>query len=114
MNADLLLYGFLCECAMVVGQLLLKRAMQPAKSSSKCKLRAALFVISIAAQAVYFFLWIGLLARHPLSSVYPLDAVAAVVLVISAAVFLGERISLRAWTAILLIFAGLLIISFTA
>ena len=114
MNADLLFYGFLCEVSMVVGQLLLKRAMHPAANQQGLGKRIAFFVVSIAAQALYFFLWIGLLARHPLSSVYPLDAIAAVVIVISAVIFLGERLSMRAWGAILLIFAGLLIISFTA
>ncbi len=74
---------------------------------------ATFFVLSIAAQALYFFLWLGLLEKFPLSSVYPFDAAAPVLLMLAAVFLLHERLTARAWAAISLIFAGLAIISFS-
>ncbi len=113
MNRTLLIFGLLAQVALVMGQFWLKVAMHPqptAKRASRTR-RVVFFVLSIAAQTVYFFLWLGLLEKFALSSVYPFDAAAPVLLVLAAVFILHERLTLRAWGAIGLIFAGLAIIS---
>ncbi len=113
MTSNLLILGALSEVALVVGQLLLKGAMHanPRRAISPAK-RVAFFTTSIGAQAVYFFLWLGLLHDYPLSSVYPFDAGALVLLVIAGIVFLHEKLTIRAAAAMGLIVAGLVVISF--
>jgi undecaprenyl phosphate-alpha-L-ara4N flippase subunit ArnE len=113
MNRTLLMFGLLAQVALVLGQFLLKVAMHPrsaAMRGAKYK-RAGIFVLSIAAQTVYFFLWLGLLEKFELSKVYPFDAAAPVLLVLAAVFLLHERLTVRAWVAISFIFAGLAIIS---
>ena len=110
----LLAAGLVAEAALVTGQLLLKRALH--KTSHKTGLsspmgRAVLFTLSIAAQAIYFFLWLGLLQKNDLSRVYPLDAIAPVLLVFAAVFILHERLTRRAWIAIGLIIIGISLIS---
>jgi drug/metabolite transporter (DMT)-like permease len=113
MNRTLLLFGLLAQIALVVGQFLLKLAMHPRPTALRASrvLRSAFFVLSIAAQTVYFFLWLGLLEKFALSKVYPFDAAAPVLLVLVGVFMLRERLTVRAWVAIGFIFAGLAIIS---
>jgi uncharacterized membrane protein len=63
--------------------------------------------------AGYFFLWVGLMQNRGLrlSQQYAFDALAPVLLVLLAAVFLGERLGVRAWVGIGLISGGLVMIS---
>ncbi|MGN6366929.1 MAG: EamA family transporter [Phycisphaerae bacterium] len=112
MTSNLLIFGLLAEGALVTGQLLLKKAMHahPRRPISRGK-RVAFFATSIVAQALYFFLWLGLLHDYPLSSVYPFDAGALVLLVIAGIVLLHEKLTLRAALAMGFILSGLAIIS---
>ena len=50
----------------------------------------------------------------PLSQQYAFDALAPVLLVLLAVLFLGERLGLRAWIGIALITTGLIVISLSA
>ncbi len=111
MNTSLLTLGLIAELALVVGQLLLKRAMHPNPLRATTKRRTVFFILSIAAQTVYFFLWLGLLEGNDLSRVYPFDAASAVLLVVAAVFLLHERLTPRAWTAISFILAGIVLIS---
>jgi len=111
MNTSLLLFGLIAEIALVTGQLLLKHAMHPRLHHDSLSRRVLFFALSIAAQALYFFLWVGLLQKNELSSVYPFDAVAAILLVLAAVFFLHERLTPRAWAAIAFIIAGIALIS---
>jgi drug/metabolite transporter (DMT)-like permease len=111
MNQHLLLFGLLAECAIVLGQLLLKRAMVPSAARGAEGQRVFFFILSIIIQALYFFLWLGLLQNYPLSSVYPFDAAGPVLLVLVGVLILHERLSSRAWVAITCVIAGLALIS---
>ena len=112
MTSNLLIFGALAEVALVTGQLLLKRAMHahPRRPISRAG-RVAFFTASIAAQALYFFLWMGLLHDYPLSSVYPFDAGGLVLVVIAGLLLLHETLTPRAAAAMVLIVGGLAIIS---
>jgi len=112
MMTNLLIFGTIAEIALVIGQLLLKRAMHAGRQATKAN-RISHFIISIAAQTIYFFLWLGLLHDYPLSSVYPFDAGAAILLVLAGVFLFKERMTVRGSVAILFILTGLAIISFS-
>jgi drug/metabolite transporter (DMT)-like permease len=79
--------------------------MRPAKEGVRMGAAAAL-TAGIAVMAVGFFIWLGLLSKYDLSFLYPFDGSNRVLLLIAAAVFLREEITLRLWIGVLLISAG--------
>ncbi|HUO08078.1 MAG TPA: hypothetical protein VM008_07255 [Phycisphaerae bacterium] len=112
MMRNLFIIGTIAEIALVSGQLLLKRAMHAGRRATMAN-RTAYFAVSIVAQAIYFFLWLGLLHDYPLSSVYPFDAGAIILLVVAGILLLNERMTVRGSIAIVFILMGLAIISFS-
>lgn len=112
-HSGLLIIGAVAEAALVAGQLLLKRALHKSQKPVARSKRVTLFVLAIAAQTLYFFLWLGLLGGNDLSRVYPLDAAGYAMLVLFAVFLLKERLTGRAYLAIGLIVAGVAIISFS-
>ena len=110
MMTNLVIFGTIAEIALVIGQLLLKRAMHAGRRATRAN-RVGYFAVSIVAQAIYFFLWLGLLHDYPLSSVYPFDAGVIILLVLAGVFLLKERMTVRGSVAILFILTGLAIIS---
>lgn len=94
------------ECCAVIGQVLFKHAMS---GEPRCK--AAKLTIGVAAMAVGFFLWLGLMSRFDLSKLYPFDGLNRIVLVFAAWIFLREKMSVNLWVGVLLICAGVLLVS---
>lgn len=93
------------ESCSVVGQIFFKHAMA-GKARKGAKLTAG-----VAAMAVNFFLWEGLLSKFDLSYLYPFDGLNRIVLVLAASIFLKEKMSLNLWVGVLLISAGVLLVS---
>ena len=92
---------------LVVGQLLLKRGM----SATPVKLGSVF--AGVACLSVWFFLWLGLLARWDLSRVFPFEGLNPVMVVVGAAVLLREKVSLPGWIGVTLVSIGVAIISMT-
>jgi len=92
------------EICRVVGQIFFKRAM------SRGKGRGAL-AAGVAAMAVGFFLWLGLLKKFDLSFLYPFEGLNNVVVTCAAAIFLKEKITLNLGVGVALICAGILLVS---
>lgn len=105
MTAFAVALALLSQLFLVVGQLLLKRAM------TSVPVRKAFLAAGIACLAGWFFLWVGLLARWDLSRVFPFEGLNPVLVVIGAVLFLRERVSLTGWLGVTLISAGVAIIS---
>ena len=105
MSATAILLCVLCELALVTGQLLLKRAM------SATPVRLGLLAGGIGFQAIWFFLWLYLLARWDLSRIFPFEGLNPVLIAIGATVFLRERLPIRAWIGIAMISAGIALVS---
>ena len=61
--------------------------------------------------ALNFFLWIGILSHIDLSLAIPLGSTAYFVIPLLAMVFLHEKIKLLQWAGILLIVAGMYVLS---
>src|SRR5436190_19015982 len=94
----------LCEVALVMGQLLLKRAMAAAP------IRYGFLAGGIAFEAIWFFLWLYLLAHWDLSRIFPFEGLNPVAIALGAAIFLRERLPLKSWAGILLISFGIVLV----
>jgi uncharacterized membrane protein len=96
----------LTESCAILGQIFFKHAMSGRDGIKKGRL-----AVGIAAMAVNFFLWNGLLSRFDLSYLYPFDGLNRVMLVIAASIFLKEKMTLNLWVGVGLISAGVLLVS---
>jgi len=94
-----------CEIALVIGQLLLKRGMGATKP------RIGIVAAGVVSLSVWFFIWLALLGRWDLSRLFPFEGLNPALVVIGAAIFLKERVPLLTWCGIVLISAGVAIVS---
>jgi uncharacterized membrane protein len=94
-----------CELALVGGQLLLKRAMTPARP------RFDILALGVACLTAWFFLWLALLARWDLSRIFPFEGLNPALVVLGAAIFLKERVPPMTWLGIALISAGIAVVA---
>ena len=101
-----------CQVILVVSQLFLKHAMNLYAQTPKPWPRIIFFGgLFIAAMTLWFLLWLGFLQVMPLSKVLPWEGLSPVLLVLGAAVFLREKIAREAWFGIMLISAGVVLVS---
>ena len=91
----------------VVGQVFFKVAMDESGGARPPRRRAAAFAAGITAMALSFFLGLSRLSEIPLSKFYPFEGIERVVIVIAAAFFLKEQITLRIGLGVALICGGL-------
>jgi uncharacterized membrane protein len=99
-----------CQLFLVAGQLYFKHAMSPRTPQP----RSAMFrniALGIVLQAIWFFLWLGLLQHNDLSKIFPFEGFNPALLVLCAAVLLKERIPAGAWLGIAVLCVGLVIVS---
>jgi drug/metabolite transporter (DMT)-like permease len=112
MKAALIALLIGCQVLLVVSQIFLKHAMNLAARKPPPRSRTALFGgLFLAAMTLWFLLWLGFLQVMPLSQVLPWEGLSPVLLVLGAAVFLGEKVSRAAWVGILVISAGVVLVS---
>lgn len=111
MTAFTIVLAVVCQLFNVVGQLLLKHAMDPTDPATPKGRRTVAFVLAIAALAGWFFLWVGLLADNPLTQVFPFAGLNPALVAVSAWLFLREHLSARAWVGVALITAGVVVVS---
>ena len=105
-----LLLVVLSESCSLTGQIFFKLAMRPTQEGTRISAGLALFA-GVAAMALGFFVWLGLLSKFDLSFLYPFDGSNRVILLIVAAVFLKEKIALRLWIGVLLISIGVALVA---
>jgi multidrug transporter EmrE-like cation transporter len=95
----------------VVGQVFFKVAMDETAGSKPARQRAGAFAAGITAMAFSFFLGLSQLSELPLSKYYPFEGIERVVVVIAAAFFLKEKITLRIVLGVALICGGLFLVA---
>ena len=105
-----LLIVILSESCTVAGQILFKFAMGEKWGKTGKSAWPVLFA-GVAAMAVAFFLWLGLLPKFHLSLLYAFEALNRIVLLLSAVVFLKEKVTLQLWLGSLLILTGVWIVA---
>ena len=122
---DLRIFGIIVASVALntTGQLLLKRGMNrvgpsriSASAMARTLLRAALtpsVVLGFSCYAVSAVLWLYVLSVADLSWAYPLLSMAYVLVALSAAVFLGERLTPARIAGTLAIVAGVVLVAGT-
>ncbi len=110
-------FGLLIACVLsqlfqAGGQIFLKHAMN---FTNKIPIPWArffpIFGAGIAAMTCWFFLWAGCMQNLNLSRVYPFAGLSPVLLVLGAALFLKEKLSLRSCIGIGLIAGGIALVT---
>ena len=96
----------------VTGQLLLKKGMELTAPTKRLPHEVTLFLASgILSMTISFFLTLGLLQKFDLSYLYPFQGLSVILIAITAAVTLHEKVTLQLAVGALLISAGIILIS---
>ncbi|EDY21085.1 conserved hypothetical protein [Chthoniobacter flavus Ellin428] len=100
---------------IVAGQLLLKAAMNKLGEFPKGDPRRRqawwIFAGSIFSMTISFFVNIGLLQKLELSYLFPFQDLSVILIAVCSAYFLKERLSATLITGILLVTAGVILVS---
>jgi undecaprenyl phosphate-alpha-L-ara4N flippase subunit ArnE len=111
-NALAIILCTVCQLFLVAGQLLLKRAMNATHDEPPPRGKIASNLAGgIALLSLWFFLWLGLLGQWELSHLFPFEGLNPALLMIGAWIFLRERVPPRGWVGIVLISAGIALVS---
>ena len=105
-----LLLVIISEVCSIVGQLCFKVAMASEWANTRIRSAGALSV-GVVAMAIGFFVWLGLLADHELSFLYPLEGINRLILLLAAAVLLKEQVTPRLWLGVILISIGVTLVA---
>ena len=112
MSVWIIAVAVFCQVLLVGGNLILKHAMNATNEAEVNKVRVSLWLGSgIVVLAAWFFLWLELLGKAELSRLYAFEGMAPVLLMFSAWLILGEKVSLRGWIGVALIGAGLALVA---
>jgi uncharacterized membrane protein len=96
----------------VAGQLLLKQGMELTTGIHlRARRFAPLITAGIVLMTISFFLTLGLLQRFDLSYLYPFQGLSVIIIAISAAMTLREKLTLQLAIGALLISAGIVLVS---
>jgi uncharacterized membrane protein len=109
---SIILLCFVAELCFVTGQLFIKHAMDATNLTPKPWVKVVnLFCLGVATQAGWFFLWAGLLQKKDLSYIYPFEGLSPIMLILGAWLILKEKITRRSLLGIVLISAGVALVS---
>jgi drug/metabolite transporter (DMT)-like permease len=102
---------FAALITFVTGQLIFKRAMETSHAAGFGKQFAKWFIPGICSMTVSFFLTLGLLQHLDLSYVYPFQGLSVIIISVTAAVLLKEKLTLQLAIGALLISLGVVLVS---
>jgi uncharacterized membrane protein len=112
MSAGRIALLIISQLLLVGSQIFLKHGVNLAKRRPAPWGAAAIhFSLWLGAMTLWFRLWLGFLQTMPLSKVLPWEGLGPVLLLICAALFLREKISRAAWLGMVLISAGVFLVS---
>lgn len=96
----------------VAGQLLLKKGMELTTHGNLGRHRFVSFLGGgILSMTISFFLTLGLLQRFDLSYLYPFQGLSVILIAITAAITLGEKLTAQLAIGALLISVGIVLVS---
>ena len=100
------------QLALVAGQIFLKHAMsRRERGGDQARGWVGTLVIGIATMTIWFLLWLGVMHQVELSKLMPLEGLSPLLIVLGAAIFLGERLNWRGWAGVGLTSVGVLLVS---
>jgi uncharacterized membrane protein len=109
MTALTILLCIICQLFLLSGQLLFKHAMAPGAATQTTRRMVKLLTLGIGTQTIYFFLWLGLLEKNPLSKIYPFEGLNPALLAILAWIVLKEKLPVKVWVGLVMICVGIAI-----
>jgi undecaprenyl phosphate-alpha-L-ara4N flippase subunit ArnE len=112
MNPFYFLLLLVSNASSIAGQIFFKHGMGDTVQMAGWQ-RVSWVGTGIAAKALSFFCWIGLLARFELSYIYPFEALDPIFVALAAALFLREKLNLRLLLGISIICIGIAVVSTT-
>ncbi len=102
------------------GQLLLRTAMRSVNESAQnvsgliqYALHTPVLWLAIGFYGVSTLLWMRVLSRYPVGSVYPMVAIGYVFVTLGGLIFLGEKVPVQGWVALAIICFGTLLLAMT-
>ena len=96
----------------ICGQILFKLAMNQTNGDGlRMSKFVPVFASGIAAMALGFFLWLGLMSKFDLSYLYPFEGLDRLVLVLAAWIFLKEKMTPSLWLGVIMITVGIVLVS---
>jgi multidrug transporter EmrE-like cation transporter len=99
------------------GQLLLRTVMRGVDLTGGAgqlvsfALKTPLLWVALGLYGISTILWVRILSRFPVSSVYPMVALGYVLVTLGGVVFLNEKVPLQGWIALAVICLGVFLLA---
>ncbi len=102
----------LSQLALANGEVFLKHASgSDHKPMPHGPMRAGWYSVGIASMSIWFFLWLHLMRIFELNRLFAFEGVSPLIVACASALFLGEKITMRAWVASFLIAIGITLVA---
>ena len=102
----------LSQLALATGEVFLKHASgSDHKPIAHGPLRTAWYGIGIAFMSVWFFIWLHLMRFFELNRLFAFEGASPLLVALASALFLNEKITMRAWFASFLIALGITLVA---
>jgi drug/metabolite transporter (DMT)-like permease len=102
----------LSQLALATGQVFLKQGSgSDHKPIAHGPVRTGWYAIGIASMSIWFFSWLHLMRFFELNRLFAFEGVSPLLVACASALFLGERITVRAWFASFLIALGITLVA---
>jgi uncharacterized membrane protein len=102
----------LSQLALAAGEVCLKHASgSDHKPIAHRSVRITWYTVGIAAMSIWFFAWLHLMRFFELNRLFAFEGVSPLLVACASALFLGEKITARAWFASFLIALGITLVA---
>jgi drug/metabolite transporter (DMT)-like permease len=102
----------LSQLALAAGEVCLKHASgSDHKPIAPRPTRAAWYGVGIASMSIWFFVWVHLMRFFELNRLFAFEGVSPLLVACASALFLNEKITVRAWVASFLIAFGIMLVA---
>jgi uncharacterized membrane protein len=102
----------LSQLALATGEVFLKHASgSDHKPIAHGPVRAAWYTIGIVSLSVWFFVWLDLMRFFELNRLFAFEGASPLLVACASALFLDEKITIRAWFASFLIAVGITMVA---
>ncbi len=112
MNLTAWILVIISQLGLVAGQIYLKHGMSRREQGGEAARGwSGQLAIGIAAMTVWFLLWLGVMHGVELSKLMPLEGISPLLIVLGAAIVLGERLNWKGWAGVVLTSVGVAVVS---
>ena len=102
----------LSQLALAAGEVCLKHASgSDHKPIAHGTVRAGWYAVGIVSMSIWFFIWLDLMHFFELNRLFAFEGASPLLVACASVLFLGEKISVRAWFASFLIGIGITLVA---